>query len=121
MDKEFEALRNLERVSKNSEIIIQRVIGVYMGGGVQVVPHKTNIYNEYKNDFETIKQTLTTKSKKEKAFDIIKENFDIEVIVIDDYCYIEITSKICKMSKTQRAIKINPENKDKVEALKEVL
>jgi hypothetical protein len=56
-----------------------------------------------------------------KAFDIIKENFDIEVIVIKDYCYIEITSKICEMSKTQRAIKINPENKDKVEALKAVL
>ncbi len=70
-DKVFEALRNLERVSKNSEIIIQRVIGVYMGGGVQVVPHKTNIYNEYKNDFETIKQTLTTKSKKEQALEII--------------------------------------------------
>jgi hypothetical protein len=55
--------------------------------------------------------------KELKAFDIIKENFDIEAIVIDDYCYIEITSKICEMSKTQRAIKINPENKDKVEAL----
>jgi hypothetical protein len=77
--------------------------------------------DDFYNCYETIKQTLTTKSKKEKAFDIIKENFDIEVIVIDDYCYIEITSKICKMSKTQRAIKINPENKDKVEALKEVL
>jgi hypothetical protein len=71
--------------------------------------------------FNVIKQALTTKSKKEQAFDIIKENFDIEAIVIKDYCYIEITSKICVMSKTQRAIKINPENKDKVEALKEVL
>ena len=56
-----------------------------------------------------------------KAFDIIKENFDIEVIVIDDDCYIEITSKICNRSKAQRAIKINSENKYKVEALKEVL
>jgi hypothetical protein len=71
--------------------------------------------------FNVIKQALTTKSKKEQAFDIIKENFDIEAIVIDDNCYIEITSKICVMSKTQRAIKINPENKDKVEALKEML
>ncbi len=61
--------------------------------------------------YETIEKEL-------KAFDVIKENFDIEVIVIDDYCYIEITSKICVMSKTQRAIKINSENKNKVEALK---
>ena len=75
-------------------------------------PYK--MVDECDEEFEVIEKEL-------KAFDIIKENFDIEAIVIDDYCYIEITSKICALSKTQRAIKITPENKNKVEALKEVL
>jgi hypothetical protein len=70
---------------------------------------------------EEIYKKMSLVKKELKAFDIIKENFDIEAIVIKDYCYIEITSKICVMSKTQIAIKITPENKDKVEALKAVL
>jgi hypothetical protein len=76
--------------------------------GYEVPPYKMcDVCDE---EFETVKKEL-------KAFDVIKENFDIEAIVIKDYCYIEITSKICVMSKTQRAIKITPENKNKVEAL----
>lgn len=78
-------------------------------------------FEEGQKCYDILEEALTTKSKKEQAFDIIKENFDIEAIVIDDYCYIEITSKICALAKTQRAIKINSENESKVEALKEVL
>lgn len=80
-----------------------------------------SVYREYTNSVTPYYEDFNVVEKELKAFDIIKENFDIEVIVINDYCYIEITSKICEMSKTQRAIKINPENKNKVEALKEVL
>jgi hypothetical protein len=68
-------------------------------------------------EFRDDDERLNIIEKELKAFDFIKENFDIEAIVIKDYCYIEIASKICVMSKTQRAIKINPENKNKVEAL----
>jgi hypothetical protein len=84
-----------------------------LGNIFNVIYSKPTTYDEDLSlnvDREIIEKEL-------KAFDIIKENFDIEAIVIDDYCYIEITSKICKMSKTQRAIKITPENKNKVEAL----
>lgn len=102
--KGLEALKTIDKTFRYIE---------YDDEGYRYVePYK--VLDECDEEFETIEKEL-------KALDIIKENFDIEAIVINDYCYIEITSKICVMSKTQRAIKINPENKNKVKALKEVL
>jgi hypothetical protein len=88
-----------------------------LGNIFNVIYSKPTTYDEDLSlnvDREIIEKEL-------KAFDIIKENFDIEAIVIDDYCYIEITSKICKTAKTQRAIKITPEKHKKLLELKEVL
>ena len=44
--------------------------------------------------YDIIEEALTTKSKKEQAFDVIKDNFEITIDKIDDETsFIEITRK----------------------------